>query len=210
MKIDSNVKSIRKALAQALEISAKTAELETTASINQLPEYFVSTKVASLVYERFPNTYKYSFEDQLINICQELKVTDEQLSQLSPDYRIEKGNRADLVLRSKSGNIKHIVEFKRGTKASSIRNDALRLASLCWLSPVGHRVETNYLVAFTTSKEETVSNRTEQLREWLDEEGFQNIEVSYEPVDLSFHTSTRPSSFGKELSGAIWQFKYKE
>lgn len=209
MLISSATKSIRKALAEALLIAAKQAEEQTNKKLNTLPEYFINMKIADAVFKRFPQSYKYSLEDSLQEVCQEIGMGNDFLDEIEPEFRLTGSARTDLVLRSKKGKIRHLVELKRSLNTTQIKKDALRLAAICAYAPAGHRIEKNFLLAISTFGPSIFERRTENIIGWLSEYGLNDINVQFELVDLSFHTSQRATSFEKPLCGGVWQFEYK-
>lgn len=209
MKIRSSTKSIRKALAESLEIAAKQAEERTIKKLNTLPEYFINMKIADAIFERFPTSYSYSLEDSLQSICQEIELKEDTLEKIEPGFRLTGSTRADLVLRSKRGKIRHLVEIKRGLKGVHLEKDALRLAAICFHAPLKHRIEKNFLLAISTLKPEKFLERTTSIVSTLDSHELNGVSVHFEPIDLSFHTSGRKSSHKKPLFGGIWQFERK-
>lgn len=209
MSINPVTKSIRKALIEALLIAAKQAEEQTNKKLNTLPEYFISMKIADAIFKRFPTSYKYSLEDSLQSVCQEIGMENDFLDEIEPDFRLKGNARTDLVLRSKAGKIRHLVELKRGLNTVQIKKDALRLAAICAYAPAGHRIEKNFLIAVSTYTPSVFTQRTEDIIKWLDEHNLNDISVQFQQADLSFHTSQKDCSFGKPLHGGIWQFAYK-
>lgn len=210
MSISPSTKSIRKALAEALLVAARQADEQTNKSLNTLPEYFINMKIADAVFSRFPTSYKYSLEDSLISIFDELDIDSNSLVDLGPEFRLTGNARTDLVLRSKRGKIRHLVEFKRSIQTTQIKKDALRLAAICLKAPAEHRVEKNFLLAVSTYSPDVFMRRTDNIIGWLKEHGLDDISVQYQPVDLSFHTSQKAGrSRGRPLYGGVWQFEYK-
>lgn len=191
-------------------IAARQAEKQTNKSLNTLPEYFINIKIADAIFNRFPKSYKYSLEDSLASILDELGIEKDTLDSIDPEFRLTGDARTDLVLRSKSGKVRHLVEIKRNLSTTKIKKDALRLAATCLYAPFEHRIEKNFLLAISTCNQNTFAKRTKSILEWLDEYDLNDISVQYQPVDLNSHISYkagRPSP--KTVHGGIWQFEYK-
>lgn len=201
------MKSIRKVLALAVHDACDIANELTGESINALPEYFMSVKVAEFIHDHF-STFTFSMEDTLHNLCKEASINYEEID---PEYRIEKTTRVDLVLRSKSTRkIKHIIEFKRHLHTTQIEKDIKRLAWLCVNSYADSgSMEKNFLVAITHRKAELFYKRHEDILFWAGEIS-SDIDVKFEPVDLSNFVSSHPKGIGRNLFGGIWELKVKE
>ncbi len=203
---DRKYRSIRKLIAAKLpEIAEHAAEI-TARSLNIQPEYFLSLKTAEAIHEHF-DSYIFSMEVKLEDICDDAGI---QISQVPERYRINGLKRADLVIKhSRNGKFRHVVEFKRGVKASNLLKDAERLAWLCSNVDLGHKMEKNFLVTVTTYGQEVLSRKTDAISAMLDKDfPFVNLKAEY--VDLSDFKSTGPKTPGKPLHAMVWEFHYKE
>jgi hypothetical protein len=188
-----------------LKDASENAYSITGKSINALPEYFLSVKVAEYVHIHF-KSFTFSMEDSIQKMTNEIgmDISDE------PDY-FRLNGKADLILRSqKSKRLKHLVEFKRSLGIKGIKKDALRLAWICANTPEGHRAEKNFLVAVTHKPESFFKNRTSHIENWVNEEFGKNIKVNFEPVNLTPLKSTHANGLGKDLFGGVWEFNYVE
>lgn len=199
------MRSVRKVLAESLFSVCNDAENLTGKSVNSLPEFFLSVKVAEYINEHF-STFNFSMEDSLAGLCESVGIDYEDVDS---EYRIEKNTRADLVLKSrKSNTVKHIVEFKRSIRSTGIKKDVLRLAWICASAPAMHRIEKNYLVVISHGAPELFHKRTEEIRA-LANSVSSSVVVRFEPVDLSEFKSTRSENKDRVLFGGVWEFKYK-
>ena len=196
------VKSIKIELGRALLEASKVADSITGQSINALPEYFLSVKIAEYLHNKF-ESYTFSMEDSFKSVATELGINAEG----HPEH-FRLSGKVDLVLRNQnSKKAKHIVEFKRGIKSTGLKKDALRLAWLCENSPSGHKTEKNYLVVVTHKSKSFFKKRHEEIIEWVAEE-FDYVSVNFHPVPLPNLLSTNKYGLGKELFGGVWEFKY--
>lgn len=192
-------------MSSALKSTSEDAFLITGRSINALPEYFLSVKIAEFLHGEL-KSFTFSMEDSIEELSNEIEMDISE----APEIFRTKG-KADLVLRSqKTKRLKHIIEFKKGLGISGIKDDVLRLAWICVNSPQGHRAEKNFLVAVTHKPKSLFITRTENIKGWVENEFGNNIKITFEPVDLNGLTSTRKNGYGKELFGGIWEFKYIE
>lgn len=199
------MKSIRKVLGVALKEASTNAYSITGKSINALPEYFLSVKVAEHLHEHF-KSFTFSMEDYIPKMAKEI---DMDISNEPEHFRLN--GKADLILRSqKSKRLKHIVEFKRNLGGKGIKKDAIRLAWICANTPPGHRAEKNFLVAVAHKPESLFTTRTSDIKGWVKEEFGEDIKVSFEPVNLTSLKSTHKNGFGKELFGGVWEFNYNK
>lgn len=210
------MRSIRKVLAVALSESALEAFELTGKSINDLPEYFLSVKVAEKVYSHF-KTFTFSMETTVKELIKEIGL---EVETLRDDSRWSSPGKVDMVIRSaKSKRVKHLVEFKRHIGLEGLVADAQRLSEACILSPLGHRTETNYLVAVTHRDESLLNSRTEELQQavdqLMDELGYEAgiVKVTFEKGELGDEDSeplfsTKKTRRGFPLYGGVWEFKY--
>ena len=199
------IKSVRKALKEAIIESSKKAEQLTGESINSLPEYFLCLSVSEFIAAIFP-TFSFSLEVPLVKLCDKLGM---KYQEAPNEYRISRSTRADLLLTRKYRNYaKYLVEFKRTIHKPSIKKDALRLAWICANAPAGHRIATNFLAVVTTRGRDCIYKRTIDIEDCL-KNNFSNIKVKFEPINLESFKSTRSESAGKELFGGIWEIKYQ-
>lgn len=198
------MRSVRKVLAKALYDTSELAYELTGDSINALPEYFLSVKIAEHLHDHF-HSFSFSMEDSIPELAEEIgmHIEDEPF-----EYRLT--GKADLVVRSKkSRKLRHVVELKRSLGIDGIRNDALRLAWICANTPLGHRAEKNYLVVATHKSELFFIKRSQEIQKWINESiGEGIVEIVFEPVDLTFLTSTHRNGRGRSLFGGVWEFKY--
>lgn len=210
------MRAIRKVLASALSESSAEAFKLTGKSINDLPEYFLSVKVAEKVHDHF-KIFTFSMETTVGELIDEV---DLEVEDSSYNSRLLGKGKVDMVIRSKkSKKVRHLVEFKRHIGLKGLIADALRLSAVCIFSPPGHRTETNYLVAVTHRSEHLLDKRRDELQAVVDE---QMEELGYEAgiVKVTFEkamfvdednkplTSTKRSRTGSELQGGVWEFKY--
>lgn len=200
------MKSIRKVLALAVHDACDIANELTGESINALPEYFMSVKVAEFIHDHF-STFTFSMEDTLHNLCKEASINYEEID---PEYRIEKTTRVDLVLRSKSTRkIKHIIEFKRHLHTTQIEKDIKRLAWLCVNSYADSgSMEKNFLVAITHREPKTFYKRHEEILSWV-EQVSPDITVKFDLVDLPGFFSSHPKGNNRKIFGGVWEIKVK-
>lgn len=204
IKGENIIRSIRKVLATALAKAAVDANNITGQSINALPEYFLSIKVAEFLHSHF-KSFTFSMEDTIANLASEFRI---DISKQREEFRL--GGKVDLTLRvQKSRKIKHVVEFKRNIGAINLQKDALRLGWICENSPVEAPSEKNFLVAVTHRNKSLFDKRTDEIKALIKEEFDNQIKVVFEPVLLNGLKSTRPKGKGKELSGGIWELQYR-
>lgn len=164
----------------------------------------MAVKVADYLHKEM-QVITFTMEDSYQDLCKEIGVDN-----LSDEFR---GNgRADLVLRSKTGLVRHVIEFKRSIKKTEIKKDAIRLAKLCQQASARRRIEKNFLVAITHATVDLVVGREEEIRAWLSKARLKNIEVKTFDVNLGKFKSTRIKRNGEKsdsaLVGRVWQFKY--
>lgn len=203
---DRKYRSIRKLIAAKLPEIAEHAEDITARSLNVQPEYFLSLKTAEAIHEHF-SSYIFSMEVKLEDICDDAGI---EVSEVPERYRINGLKRADLVIKhSRNGKFRHVIEFKRGVKASNLLKDAERLAWLCSNVDLGHKMEKNFLVTVTTYGEKVLDKKTEAISAML-EESFPYVSLRAEYVDLTDFHSTGANSLGKPLHAMVWQFHYKQ
>lgn len=210
------MRSIRKVLASALSESTVEAFKLTGKSINDLPEYFLSVKVAEKVYNHF-KIFTFSMETTVGDLINEI---DLEVQDSSYNSRLLGKGKVDMVIRSKKNKkVRHLVEFKRHIGLKGLIDDALRLSAVCIFSPPGHRTETNYLVAVTHRDEHILDKRREELQtvvnEQMEELGYEAgiVKVTFEKVTFEDEyekplTSTKKSRVGSQLQGGVWEFKY--
>lgn len=185
--------------------ASTNASAMTGESINALPEYFLSVKVAEHLHEHF-KSFTFSMEDSISKMAEEIEM---DISDEPECFRLN--GKADLIIRDqKSKRLKHLVEFKRSLGVKGIKKDVLRLSWICANTPKGHRAEKNFLVAVTHKPESFFKTRTSGIEKWVLEEFGHNIKVNFEPVDLSPLRSSHKSGFGKPLFGGVWEFNYVE
>ncbi len=199
-------RSIRKLIAAKLPEIAAHAEDITARSLNHQPEYFLSLKTAEAIHDHF-SSYIFSMEVKLEDICADANIA---ISRVPERYRINGLKRADLVIKhSRTDRFRHVIEFKRGVKASNLLKDAERLAWLCSKVDLGHKMEKNFLVTVSTYGEEVLSRKTAAIEKML-EKSFPYVVLKDEYVDLTEFASTTDKSFGKPLHAMVWEFRYKQ
>ena len=199
-------RSIRKLIASRLPDIAQIAENLTSRSLDQQPEYFISLKTAEAIHENF-NSYIFSMEVRLEDVCLDAGIP---ISEFPKEYRINGLKRADLVIRhSKNGRFRHVIEFKKGVKVSSILDDARRLAWLCQNVHFGHKMEKNFLVTVTRYGENVLKKKTKIINDML-KNSFPLVELTDEYVSLEKFKSTKPSLHGKPLHAMVWEFQYRD
>ncbi len=192
-------------LAEALKKASEDVFKMTGKSINRVPEYFLSVKIAEHLHQHF-ETFTFSMEEQVQSLVKELNIDD---SNEEDCFRLN--GKVDLVLRhSKKGGVKHIVELKRTIGVNGIHKDVLRLAWICANTPPGHRAEKNFLVAVSNRPESLFNTRTQDIISWVNEEFGDVITVKFKRVDLSHLENTNPNSKRKSLFGGVWELKYSE
>ena len=202
----TNFRSMRKLIAAKLPDIAETAEVLTSRSLNHQPEYFLALKTAEAIHAHF-KSYRFSMEVQLKDICEDADI---HMEAVPAQYRINGLKRADLVVRhSKNGRYRHVVEFKRSGKQTSLMKDAKRLAWLCQNVQLGHKMEKNFLVAISTFGPNVLAKRTQAMAEML-EVNFPYVILKDTYVDLEAFKSTSPKTQGKPLHAMVWEFHYKE
>lgn len=210
------MRSIRKVLTVALSESALEAFELTDKSINDLPEYFLSVKVAEKVHFHF-NTFTFSMETTVKELIEKIGL---EVEASSKDSRLLGQGKVDMVIRSaKSKRVRHLVEFKRHIGLKGLKADALRLSAVCIFSPLGHRTETNYLVAVTHRDESLLHSRTKEMQQavdqLMDELGYEAgiVKVTFEKAELLDEDSkpllsTKKTRRNFPLYGGVWEFKY--
>jgi hypothetical protein len=201
--IKSTSKSIRKILGEALAAAADNVFAMTGKSINALPEYFLSVKVAEYLHGQL-KTFTFSMEDSISDMAKEIGMN----ISAEPDcFRLN--GKADLILRGQvRKKLKHVVEFKRNLGLKGIEHDALRLAWFCANTPEGHRAERNFLVAVTHKPKSLFKTRTLEIEELIFDKFGGNIKVIFDPVDLPSLKSTHKKGLGNDLFGGVWEFRY--
>lgn len=199
----STSRSTRKILGEALADAAKNAFAMTGKSINALPEYFLSVKVAEYLHGQL-KTFTFSMEDSIADMAKEIGLN---ISEEPDCFRLN--GKSDLILRGqKRKKLRHVVEFKRNLGLKGIGNDALRLAWICANTPKDHRAEKNFLVAVTHKSEKLFEKRTSDIEKLVFDKFGQKIQVIFEPVDLISLKSTHKKGMGKPLFGGVWEFRY--
>ena len=201
--IKSASKSIRKVLGAALDKASTNAFAMTEKSINALPEYFLSVKVAEYLHCHF-RSFTFSMEDSISGMAKEIGM---DISEEPDCFRLN--GKADLILRGQKRNkLRHVVEFKRNLGLKGIGNDALRLAWICANTPKDHKAKKNFLVAVTHKSEKLFEKRTSDIEKLVFDKFGQKIQVIFEPVDLTSLKSTHKKGMGKPLFGGVWEFRY--
>ena len=202
----TSTRSVRKVLARAVKVSAHSAYDLTGRSINDLPEYFLSVKVAEEVHKHF-KSFTFSMETPMSQLVEETQM---DIEGECPSLRLGGKGKVDMVIRgNKSNNVKHIVEFKKHIGVKEIEKDALRLAAICLCTPGGHKAEKNFLVVVTHRNEALLNVRDINIKALISEKfGEGTIKVTFEKIDLSPLKSTKSNGINWPLLGGVWEFKY--
>ena len=115
--------------------------------LSDMPEYFMCTRVAEHFAHEFAN-FRYRLEGSVSQVIRSLSIPGEKTLLSKKETRAS--GRFDVVLFTrKSGKAAHIIEFKKGSKLSSLRDDIDRIALLADSVGARSRLETNYLVFIT-------------------------------------------------------------
>lgn len=188
---NNRLKVIEQAIRDAHQYSIEHCGLP----LNKMPEYFLGVAIGQAMVGAFEN-FKVRFEMSVQDLLDHLDV------QTSGKPEDRENGRFDVVLLTKSKEIPaHIIEIKRGIKASSMAADIRRLATICRAAQAGSRLETNYFVTVTARSEKVVSERPEHLIS-ASEEALQNIRL-HEPKIISLE---HPD--GKPITAAIYEVTY--
>jgi len=211
---------IRNKLISLIEEEVETLWLDEKKTINEYPEYYLSVKVAEGIKTYF-SSYSFTMEDRAIDLVSDLNAAlrKDELDEINIEKQDErfrlKNGAVDLILKKKN-KLRHLVEFKRASKLSSLMEDALRLAWFCCNAPLGHRAETNYLVVITHKSDVSLIKMIEKIENNLSED-IELPNVNVQSYSLNFpddYFSTRRSVKRKNTKivvvGRLIEFKYKE
>jgi hypothetical protein len=180
-------KSIKNCLLEATEATAKHYYKVSGHHLKKGPEYLIVVKAADYITKRHP-ALGYQLEVNTKEFCKG-KVFEEGC-ELNQDFR---HGRFDLVLTSKkTTNPRHIVEFKRTLKGTSLASDVVRIKDVAEAVSVGHRLESGFLVAVQKRKQDESSDK-----KFLDSrvEGFDEL------LQYKFKISHEYKSLGKGKYG---------
>jgi len=179
--------SIKSSLLEATEAAAKNYYKASGLHLRKGPEYLIVVKAADHIIKQFP-TLGYQLEVDTKDF-RNGKFFD-------GGYEFDKNfrdGRFDLVLTSKkTGNPRHIVEFKRTLKGTSLDSDVERIKHVAEAVSDGNRLESGFLVAVQLRKQD------EELDEPLLESRVERFE---ELLEHKFKISAEFNSLGKGKYG---------
>ena len=193
----------RKVLVEAVKDASEYSHGMTDRSLNHLPEYFMSVKVAEYLWDKF-RRLTFSMEDNLVEVFKEVGIND--TGKIPAEYRADGLSRVDLVVRNYGNKkIRHIIEFKRSLNTSQIKKDVERLTWISANSPERLRLNKNYLIAVTHRKPSLFEKRTKDIEGWASNVS-NDVTVRFSLIDLSEFKSTHPNGNGRSMYGGVWEF----
>ena len=189
--------------------AAQYANDNIKSSINDLPEYYLSVKVAEHVCTTF-KSMTFTMEDSV----KKFSLGSGRLYDVEghdDKFRLTKG-KIDLSIRKKTSNkkIAHFIEFKRSLGKNGLIADALRLAWICRYTVAGHRTERNFLAVVSHAERTLFDTRNKQIVKEIKSIFGKRINIKFECKALPGCKSTKKQRFDKQLYVALWQFSYSD